>query len=106
MFLINVTREIITEESAENGEAAEQWMDIENGEWEFRELVRDIKYLQASQSPITNPETVWFTSYGEMDYRSGEYENYSLHYSRDNPKHNLKHWIRAIKAAGFKIQGE
>jgi len=33
-----------------------------------------------------------------------EYENYSLHYSQDNPSRNLKHWISAIKAAGFKIK--
>lgn len=105
MILINKTCEIITEESAENGEAAERWMDYENAEFSFRELVNDLKGLEPSQSPITNPENTWFTSYGDMDYINGEYENYSLHYSRDNPKKNLKYWIAAIKAAGFKVKG-
>lgn len=104
MILINKTMEIITEESAEHGEAAEQWMEYENTEFTIREIVKDIKGLEPSQSPITNPEYVWFTSYGEMDYITGDYENYSLHYSRDNKPSSLKHWIAAIKAAGFKVK--
>lgn len=105
MILINKTMETITEESAEYGEAAERWVEYENGEFTVRELMRDLEGLEPSQSPITNPEFVWFTSYGEMDYRTGEYENYSLHYSHDNKPASLKHWIAAIKAAGFKVKG-
>lgn len=104
MILINKTMEIITEESAEDGEAAEQWTEYENAEFTIREIVKDIKGLEPSQYPITNPENVWFTSYGEMDYITGEYENYSLHYSRDNKSASLKHWIAAIKSAGFKVK--
>lgn len=105
MILINKTMETITEESAECGEAAERWLEYENAEFTVRELARDLQGLEPSQSPITNPEFVWFTSYGDMDYRTGEYENYSLHYSRDNKPASLKHWIAAIKAAGFKVKG-
>lgn len=103
MILINKTMETITKESAEHGEAAEQWMEYTNAEFTIRELIRELKGLEPSQYPITNPEHVWFTSYGGMDYRTGEYENYSLHYSRDNKPASLKHWIAAIKAAGFKV---
>lgn len=105
MILINKTMEIITEASAEYGDAEERWMDYENAGFSIREIVKDIKGLEPSQSPITNPENVWFTSYGEMDYITGEYENYSLHYSRDNKPASLKHWVSAIKAAGFNIKG-
>lgn len=105
MILINKTIETITEESAEHGEAAEQWIEYENAEFTVRELIRELKGLEPSQCPITNPETVWFTSYGEMDYITGDYENYSLHYSRDNKPSSLKHWIAAIKVAGFKVKG-
>jgi len=97
--------ETITDESAEHGEAAEQWMECENAEFTVRELIRDLRGQESSQYPITNPDSVWFTSYGERDYRTGDYENYSLHYSRDNKPASLKHWIAAIKAAGFKIKG-
>lgn len=105
MILINKTMEIITEESAEHGEAAEQWMEYENAEFTVRELIRELKGLEPSQYPITNPENVWFKSYGEIDYITGEYENYSLHYSRDNKPSSIKYWIAAIKAAGFMIKG-
>ncbi len=104
MIRINKTCEIITEESAENGEASEQWTDYENAEFSFRGLVNELEGLEPSQSPITNPENAWFISYGCMDYITGEYENYSLHYSRDNKPSNLKYWTAAIKAAGFKIK--
>ena len=104
MILINKTMETITEESAEHSEASEQWTEYENAEFTVRELIRELKGLEPSQYPITNPEAVWFTSYGEMDYITGEYENYSLHYSRDNKPSSLKHWIAAIKAAGFKVK--
>ncbi len=105
MILITKTMETITEESAEHGEAEEQWIEYENAEFTIRELMHDLKGLEPSQYPITNPETVWFTSYGGMDYITGEYENYSLHYSRDNKPASLKHWVAAIKAAGFKVKG-
>lgn len=104
MILINKTCEIITEESAENGEASEQWMEWENVEFTVRELVQELRCTEPSQSPITNPGSVCFTSYGELDYITVEYKNYHLHYSRDNPEKNLKYWTAAIKAAGFKIK--
>lgn len=105
MILINKTMETITEESAEHEEAVEQWLEYENAEFTIRELVEKLRYMEASQYPITDPASVWFTSYGEMDYITGEHENYSLHYSRDNKPSSLKHWIAAIKAAGFTIKG-
>lgn len=105
MILINKTMEIITEESAEHGEAAEQWVEYENSEFTIRDLVKELRHMEPSQCPITNPEIAWFTSYGEMDCITGEYENYSLHYSRDNKPASIKHWIAAIKVAGFTIKG-
>ena len=106
MLLITKTCEIITEDSAENGEAHEQWVDFENAEFEFRELVKNLKHKTPSCYPITecNAQYVWFTENGEQDFRTGDYENYSLHYSKLNPARNLKHWIAAIKAAGYKVK--
>ena len=56
MILINKTMETITEESAEHGESAEQWMEYENAEFTIRELVKELQHMEASQSPITNPD--------------------------------------------------
>lgn len=104
MLLLSKTYEIITEESAENGEAEESGFVWEDSPCEFREVVRYLEGAEPSQSPITNLENVWFTHYGEMDYVSGEYENVSFHYSRQNPRKNLKYWKAAILAAGFNVK--
>lgn len=104
MLLLSKTYEIITEESAEYGEAEESGFVWENAECEFREVVRYLEGSEPSQSPITNVENVWFTHYGEMDYISGDYENVSSHYSRQNPIKNLKYWKAAIVAAGFNVK--
>lgn len=108
MFLITRTAEMFTPESLEDGGAAESWVDYQDDEQSFREVVKGLEVLQPSCYPITldNLERgcVWFTSYGEADYRTGETTNYSLHYSRSNPSRNMKHWIAAVKAAGFEVK--
>lgn len=104
MLLISKTYEVITEESAENGEAEETGFEWENAECTISEMVDTLQGLEPSQWPITHPESVWFTEYGDADYETGETTNYSFHYSRKNPKKNLKHWIKVIKLAGFEIK--
>lgn len=105
MLLISKTYEIITEESAENGEAEESGFVWENSPCEFREVVRYLEGAEPSQSPITNVAQVWFTHYGEQEYITGDYENVSYFYSKQNPPKNLKHWKAAIIAAGFDVRG-
>lgn len=105
MLLLSKTYEIITEESAENGEAEEHgfcWKDTPS---EFREVVRYLEGAEPSEYPITKLENVWFTHYGERDYISGDHEQVSYHYSRQNPSKNLKYWKAAIIAAGFNVKG-
>lgn len=104
MLLLSKTYEIITEESAENGDAEERGFCWEDSPCEFKEVIDYLRGAHASQWPITNLESVWFTHYGEMDYVSGEYENVSFHYSKQNPGKNLKHWKAAIVAAGFDVK--
>lgn len=106
MLLISKTYEIITEESAADGEVAENGFVWENSPCEFKEVVQYIEGAEPSQHPITNAESVWFTHYGELDYLSGEYENVSFHYSKANPSKNLKYWKAAIIAAGFEIKDQ
>lgn len=105
MLLISKTYEIITQESAENGDVEERGFVWEDSPCEFREVVRYLEGTVASQNPIINVENVWFTHYGDMDYSSGESENVSYHYSKQNPSKNLKHWKAAIIAAGFNVRG-
>jgi hypothetical protein len=103
MFLISKTYQTVSPESADYGEYEDSGYCWENTECSFSEIVDTIRGLEPSQSPITNPAFVWFTEHGDTNYNTGEETNYSYHYSRDNKQGNLKHWVKAIKAAGFKI---
>ena len=101
-LLIDVTYEIITEESAENGEAEETGFVEENGEYTFLELVRKLRdYSELSCSGRTIDTSTWSTNYGDMDPSSGEYRTESIHYSHLNPPRNAKYWAKALRAAGL-----
>ena len=56
--------ETITEESAEHGEVEKSWIEYTNAEFTIREVVNELKGLEPSQYPITDPETAWFTFHG------------------------------------------
>ena len=103
MILIRKTYATSSLESVESGDYEETGISWENEECSFSELVNIIRGLEPSQSPIVNPVFVWFTEYGDIDYKTGEETSYSYHFSRDNKPRTLKYWIKAIKAAGFKI---
>ena len=103
MLLISKTYETISPDSAENGDCEESGFCWENVEFSFSELVSVIRGLSPSQSPITNPAFVWFTEHDDVDYKTGEETSYSYHFSRNNKPVKMKYWIKAIKAAGFRI---
>ena len=98
MIRISRTYEIITEESAEHGEAEERGFDFENVEVTFRELVDYLReHSEPSSRPCTGSRYEWFTQYGEADFRTGDVENYSIHFAGGNPKY----WEKAVRAAGL-----
>lgn len=85
MGIINTTYEIITEESAQYGEAAEHGFleDKEPGvrvSYTVEEAIELLKGCEPSSSQFH--EGVWYTSYGDMDPISGEVENLSYHLVR------------------------
>lgn len=79
------TFEVITEESVEHGEAADSGFITEHAEESLRGMVDLLRGTQPSCWPLPAPQdaywygTIWFTEYGDMDYRTGEYENRSYH---------------------------
>lgn len=100
-ILVNITYEIVTEESAENGEAEESGFLAENSEYTFRELVDALreKFTNASCRSVSADVNTWFTREPDTDMYSGDVETESIHYSRDNPPKNAKYWEWAIRAA-------
>lgn len=101
MLLLSKTFEIITEESAENGDAEERGFVFENEPHSFRETVELLRGGETSDSPCDGNARVWVTHYGEMDYRTGDTENESIHFSRLNSPHKARYWKLALKAAGL-----
>lgn len=76
--VIRETYEIITPESAEEGDADERgWIDEEGTEHTFREAYEACKGAEASSSMFHTG--LWYTHYGSQDMHTGGYENRSLH---------------------------
>ena len=78
MQTFNVTYEIITPESAENGDVEEQGFVVENVT--FREALDAFGswgHVEADCCPVRSP--TWFTGYGDVDCMTGGTENRSLH---------------------------
>lgn len=96
--------EIITEESAENGEVEDSGFVFENCAFTFRELVEEMKnYSYSSSAPCRYNS--WLISGSETDYQTGEEESYSLHPCLANgaaiDSRTARYWEKALRAAGF-----
>jgi len=85
MNKFNVTYEIITEESSENGETEEIGFVVENVKLrEAIDLVTSTESPHCSQSAIEANDSLveharWFTVYNSADYITGKTENRALH---------------------------
>jgi hypothetical protein len=101
-ILISKTFEIVTDESASYGEAAERGFVFEEREFTFRELVREMEgFPECSDRPASGRVGEWLTSYAEQDFRTGAYESESIHFCRSNPPRLAKYWRKAMAAAGI-----
>lgn len=103
-ILINRTFEIVTEESAEDGDCAESGFLSQDEPVTFKELVELLEGGEPSSWPATGCTHDWVTQdQGETRewFESGERESHSIHYSKKNPPHNDRYWRLAFKAAGL-----
>lgn len=86
MGIIRTTYEIITEESAKEGEIAERGFleDKELGVKSIYTVEEAVELLRGCEPSSTQFHSgVWYTQYGEMDSLTGEVENLSYHLVRD-----------------------
>jgi hypothetical protein len=93
-ILISKTYEIITKESARNGDAQECGFEYEDQPFSFRDLLNEVRKFEEYTGD-------WLTQYGSQNYHDGSYTNYSLHFSRSNKPRMKKYWDKAIKAANI-----
>jgi hypothetical protein len=82
MRRFNVTYEIVTPESAEQGDAEERGFLLEDAR--LREAVDLCEscgtLVEADSSPLSREQPPrWLTFYGDLDYRDGSQESRSLH---------------------------
>ena len=105
MLLISKTYCMVTPESAEEGESADDGFVFEDKPMTFRELVSELsEYVSASQSHGMTRHT-WFDTCWETDYRDASSTGYSIHFSDKNPESKVKYWVWAAKLAGLAPKG-
>jgi hypothetical protein len=102
MILISRTYEIVTPESAEDGEAAESGFLSEGEAVTFRELVSLMRaHPNPSCYPARGEAFEWLSSYSETNYRDASERTESLHLDQSNHPRTLKYWRKAMMAAGI-----
>lgn len=102
MILISRTFDIVTPESAEEGESADSGFLAESESVTFKELV---SLMRAHPNPSCYPPRgesfEWLSSHPETDYRDASETTESLHFARGNPPRAAKYWRKAMRAAGI-----
>ena len=99
MIKISKTYEIVTEESAEQGEAAESGFVFEDQPCGFRELLDTIKADGFAYPDSSHGVPRWLYTESEVNYRTGEHTTYALHPARD--KQSMRYWDKAMACLGY-----
>ena len=100
-MLFDITYEIITPESAEDGENVESGFTMQEvslrDAWDF---LRWEGYCEASDGTISAAR--WLTFYGEQDYATGNHTNYSLHFPAKLSQYSRVRIARLFRCYGIK----
>jgi hypothetical protein len=93
---ISKTYQVVTPESAEDGDFADSGVEGED-QVTFRELIDIIRGGEPSSYPVTpaniNRHT-WVTIQGGTDYRTGAETTYGIHFKDTKAKE--KYWVKAL----------
>lgn len=102
-IILSQTYEIVTQESAELGDAQERGFDWEDAPHTFREvvdLIKDGGFIHPSDYPGV-PR--WLSTEAEQDITTGDYLTKSLHPGED--ARSQRYWAKACYAAGIVKEG-
>ena len=97
MITYSITYEVISDESAEHGEAEERGFEVEKEKCSFRELV-DMLENHPHPSCSDIKQATWFTSEEEVCMWSGNTKLTSIHIGADPVSQRA--WRRALKHLG------
>lgn len=101
-IVLSQTYEIVTEESAQEGDAADSGFDFENESYGFRELV---DYIESNgfNVPSCSPGVPdWLSTEVIQDrayFEDGEHRTLSIHPGKD--ARSQRYWEKAVRAAGM-----
>lgn len=106
MMLIDVTYELVTEESASEGDAEERGYVMQSEPRTFREVVQMLKGGEPSSWPANGDPYEWVThtnwNQGSRSHiEDGIDESRSVHFSHENPARKARYWALAFRAAGL-----
>lgn len=110
MSLLTVTRcyDVVTPESAEQGDTADSGRVYEHREMSFRDLVRELRDFQGvscspcSESDVRRFPHTWAVQHdGSIDYRTGECRTESLHVECADSPRVARWWAKALRVAGL-----
>ena len=109
IFTVSVTYEVVTDESAEHGDAAERGYEIENEEMDYEDfcrLVQDRNYSEPSSSVVT--DRMWFRTpdpeQSRAFFENGERKFYSLHLKAvDGESPTPEDYAEVARLAGAKV---
>jgi len=79
MFTVSKTYDLVTYESAEDGEAAESGFVFEDSRMTLREALREIDNLGGYHLQRDADGLTLYRQDAEIDYRSGDSTSYALH---------------------------
>lgn len=99
MLKISKTYEIVTEESAEQGDAAERGFVFKDQPCGFRELIDTIKADGFAYPDSSHGVPRWLSTEPQQDYKTGEWTTCSLHPSHD--ARSMRYWAKAMMCLGY-----
>ena len=108
MFTVTRCFEVVTPESAENGDIADSGIQGDE-KFAFRELVDAVRGGQLSSCPVRRRDIDAATAGGYLDwvilpsdtnYQTGEETTETLHLSRNTRPSDIRRWYRALEYAG------
>jgi len=67
----------------------------------FSGLVDLMKHATPSSWPASGSVYEWLVAEPEVDFRTGETTETSIHFCRNNPPRKAKYWAAAMRAAGL-----
>lgn len=100
MLKISRTYEVVTEESAEQGDIEDSGFVFKDQPCGFRELIETIKADGFAYPDSSHGVPRWLSSEAEQDYKTGEWVTYSLHPSHD--ARSTRYWNKAMWLLGYK----